>query len=79
MPLRDPFRPPVSRRSSWEAVRGGRPMVIVQQLVRALPDRYMAEPRVHLGAEIEVDVGAHEEVTGNRGTPTDDVGSRPRP
>jgi hypothetical protein len=35
-------------------------MVIVQHLVRKLPDRYVAEPRVHLGAQVEVDVSAYE-------------------
>ena len=67
MPLRDHFRPPVSRRSSWEAVHGGWPMVIVEQLIDTLPDRYIAEPRVHLGAEVEVDIGAYEEVGADRG------------
>ena len=56
MPLRDHFRPPLSNRSSWEGLHGGWPMVIVQQLVRTLPDRYVAEPRVHLGTQWEVDV-----------------------
>ena len=31
-------------------------MVIVQQLVQALPERYEAEPRVHLGTQWEVDI-----------------------
>ena len=31
-------------------------MVIVQHLGRVLPDRYVAEPRVHLGPQVEVDV-----------------------
>jgi hypothetical protein len=44
-------------------------MVIVQQLVRTLPDRYVAEPRVHLGAQVEVDIGTYEEVAGDRGGP----------
>jgi hypothetical protein len=66
MPLRDQFRPPVNRRSSWEAVHGGWPMVMVQQLVRTLPDRYVAEPRVHLGAQFEVDIATYEEVGADR-------------
>ncbi len=66
MPLRDHFRPPVSDRSSWEAVHGGWPMVIVQQLVRTLPERYIAEPRVHLGAEFKVNIAAYEEVSSYR-------------
>ena len=60
MPLRDHFRPPLSLRSSWEAVHGGWPMVIVQQLARTLPARYVAEPRVHLGSQVEVDVSAYD-------------------
>lgn len=58
MPLRDHFRPPLSDRTSWEPVHGGWPMVIVQHLNRTLPDRYVAEPRVHLGAQWEVDIAA---------------------
>lgn len=56
MPLRDHFRPPLSEARSWEEVHGGWPMVIVQQLRNLLPPEYTAGPRVHLGAEIEVDV-----------------------
>ena len=32
MPLRDHFRPPVTKRSSWEGFHGGWPSIIVQQL-----------------------------------------------
>lgn len=60
MPLRDHFRPPVSEIRSWEEVHGGWPMVIVQQLSKTLPPEYTAGPRVHLGAEIEVDVATYE-------------------
>ena len=35
-------------------------MVIVQQLRNLLPDGYIAEPRVHLGTIMEIDVGALE-------------------
>jgi hypothetical protein len=49
MPLRDHFRPPVSKKSSWEGFHGGWPMVIVQQLRKQLPPGFVAEPRVHLG------------------------------
>ena len=66
MPLRDHFRPPLTERSSWEEVHGGWPMVIVQQLVRILPDPYVAAPRVHLGSEFEVDICAYERVSGDR-------------
>jgi uncharacterized protein DUF4058 len=65
MPLRDHFRPPISRRSSWEAVHGGWPMVIVQHLVRTLPERYIAEPRVHLGSQFEIDIATYDNEGGS--------------
>lgn len=61
MPLRDHFRPPLSERSSWEEVHGGWPMVIVQQLGKILPDRYVAAPRVHLGSQVEIDVATFDQ------------------
>jgi len=39
-------------------------MVIVQQLGRILPDRYVAEPRVHLGSQVEVDVATFDRLPG---------------
>jgi hypothetical protein len=56
MPLRDHFRPPVSKRSSWEGFHGGWPMRIVEELAPRLPDGFVAEPRVHLGSYYEIDV-----------------------
>ncbi len=60
MPFRDHFRPPVSKRHSWEEVHGGWPMMIVQKLAPLLPDGYQAAPRVHLGSYFEVDIGTFE-------------------
>src|SRR5882762_2845317 len=60
MPLRDHFRPPVSKRSSWEGFHGQWPAMIVQHLARVLPAGYVAEPRVHLGPFFEIDVTAYE-------------------
>jgi hypothetical protein len=60
MPLRDHFRPPVSLRSSWEGFHAQWPAVIVQQLRKQLPAGFIAEPRVHLGAMVEIDIGAFE-------------------
>jgi hypothetical protein len=60
MPLRDHFRPPVSKRSSWEGFHGLWPGVIVQKVVDQLPDGFVAEPRVHLGSYYEIDVCAFE-------------------
>jgi hypothetical protein len=60
MPLRDHFRPPVSKCASWEGFHGQWPAMIVQHLNLVLPDGYMAEPRVHLGPYFEIDVTAFE-------------------
>jgi Protein of unknown function (DUF4058) len=61
MPLRDHFRPPLDRKTSWEGFHGAWPAVIVMALNRKLPPRYLAEPRVHLGASMEIDVTAFDE------------------
>jgi hypothetical protein len=55
MPLRDHFRPPLDDLTSWEGFHGGWPMVIVQSLVRKLPLQFIAAPRVHSGAFVEID------------------------
>ena len=69
MPFRDHFRPPVSKRHSWEEVHGGWPMMIVQKLAPSLPEGYQAAPRVHLGSYFEVDVGAFENDDAPRSRP----------
>src|SRR4051794_25007306 len=74
MPLRDHFHPPLSARASWEGLHGQWPAVIVQHLGKALPARYSAEPRVHLGSQIEIDVASFEgspALTGSTGSPSD--------
>ncbi len=60
MPLRDHFRPPLADTASWEELHGGWPMVIVQQLRRTLPPGYVAGPKVHAGAGVEIDVATYE-------------------
>jgi hypothetical protein len=60
MPLRDHFRPPLDNIASWEGFHGGWPMVIVQQLRKQLPAGYIAEPRVHSGSQVEIDVATFE-------------------
>jgi Protein of unknown function (DUF4058) len=60
MPLRDHFRPPLEETASWEGLHGGWPMVIVQHLRRQLPTGYVAEPRVHSGSQVEIDVATFE-------------------
>jgi len=60
MPLRDHFRPPVSKKSSWEGFHALWPACIVQHLRKQLPPGFTAEPRVHLGTLMEIDVAALE-------------------
>jgi hypothetical protein len=60
MPLRDHFRPPLDKIASWEGFHGQWPAVIVQQLRKQLPPGYVAEPRVHSGSQVEIDVAAFE-------------------
>jgi len=63
MPLRDHFRPPVSKHSSWEGFHGMWPGTMVQQLAGVLPAGFAAEPRVHLGTYYEIDVCTFEKET----------------
>jgi hypothetical protein len=60
MPLRDHFRPPLDDLNSWEGFHGQWPAVIVQHLRKVLPAGYVAEPRVHSGSQVEIDVAAYE-------------------
>jgi hypothetical protein len=60
MPLRDHFQPPLDSITSWEGFHGQWPAVIVQHLRRQLPTGYVAEPRVHSGFQVEIDVAAFE-------------------
>jgi hypothetical protein len=69
MPLRDHFRPPLASRTKWGGFHGAWPTLIVADLNRRLPARYVAEPRVQLGTSFEVDIGALEEdASGGSGT-----------
>src|SRR4051794_34134198 len=61
MPLRDHFREPLADRRSWEGFHAQWPAMIVIGLSRRLPPRYVAEPGVHLGSSIEIDVATYEE------------------
>jgi hypothetical protein len=60
MPLRDHFHPPLDNETSWEGLHGGWPMMMVAGLSRNLPPRYVAAPRVHSGASVEIDVATYE-------------------
>jgi hypothetical protein len=89
MPLRDHFRPPLDSLTSWEGFHGGWPMMIVARLAPKLPARYVAEPRVHLGAYFEIDVTGYEkdragpaslgQGEGTRGATATAVWAPPRP
>jgi hypothetical protein len=61
VPLRDHFRPPIANRHSWEGFHGMWPAMMVQRLNEVLPVDFAAEPRVHLGADFEVDVCTYED------------------
>jgi len=60
MPLRDHFRPPVSKQASWEGFHGFWPGKMVELLFPHLPPGFTAEPRVHLGDYFELDVNTYE-------------------
>src|SRR5262245_16707787 len=60
MPMRDHFRPPLDDIASWEELHGAWPTVIVMTLNPKLPPRYVAAPRVHLGAYMEIDVSGYD-------------------
>jgi hypothetical protein len=61
MPLRDHFHPPLERKRHWEGFHGQWPAVMVQYLGEQLPPRYFAEPRVHIGSRVEIDVASFRE------------------
>jgi hypothetical protein len=61
MPLRDHFHPPLNTQRHWESFHHLWASVIVQHLMRRLSLHYFAEPRVHLGANVEVDVATFEQ------------------
>ena len=61
MPLRDHFHPPLAGRRRWDAFHGSWPCLILMGLDRRLPQRYVAEPRIHLGSSLESDVPTFDE------------------
>lgn len=74
MPLRDHFHSPLADRRKWEAVHTSWPTMIVVDLTRRLPAGYVAEPGVHQGSSIEVDVAAYEEEASPSGASLDEGG-----
>ena len=60
MPLRDHFRSPLDDEAAWEGFHGQWPAMIVIDLANRLPPGYVAAPRVHSGAFVEIDVATYE-------------------
>jgi hypothetical protein len=58
MPLRDHFCSPPDETASWEELHGQWPAIIVQQLKKRLPPRYVAAPHVLADRPMEIDDGA---------------------
>jgi hypothetical protein len=64
MPLLDHFHPPLSQRRHWEALHTRWASAIADQLnTGALPEPFFAEPQVHLGGQVQVDVATLQEAT----------------
>jgi hypothetical protein len=60
MPLRDHYHPPVFLQVNPEGLHGFWPSHMIRQLNRYMPAEYRAEPTVHSGTLVEVDVAAFE-------------------
>ena len=67
MPLLDHFHPPLSERRHWEALHSRWANALVDQLNRDwLPECFFAEPHVHHGGHMQVDVATlKDEPPGN--------------
>ena len=56
MPLLDHFRPPLSQRRHWDSFHGAWAEAIATNLNQSLlPERFVAEARVKLRGQIEID------------------------
>src|SRR5262249_40227979 len=67
MPLLDHFRPPLSQRRHWDSFHGAWAEAMASMLNQSLlPERFVAEARVKLGGQVEIDVGTFTE----NGTPS---------
>ncbi|HXD88029.1 MAG TPA: DUF4058 family protein [Urbifossiella sp.] len=75
MPLRDHFRSPLDDVHSWDELHGAWPTVIVQHLIKVLPEPYFAVPSVHLGTICEVDIGTFRSKSGENAAESSPNGS----
>jgi hypothetical protein len=65
MPLLDHFHPPLSERRHWEAFHSRWASAIADSLnEQGLPEYLFAEPTVHIGGQVQVDVATLEELAG---------------
>ena len=74
MPLLDHFHPPLGTDRHWEAFHAQWSGSIAAALNAKLPQRYFAEPQVHVGSRVEVDVATFEYAG-----PARTAGARPMP
>jgi hypothetical protein len=58
MPLLDHFHEPMYSAEPWAGFHALWPAMMLLRLNRVLPEGYRAEPRVQIGTEYEIDVGA---------------------
>jgi hypothetical protein len=81
MPLLDHFRPPLSQRRHWDSFHGAWAEAIAVHLNLAiLPERFVAEARVKLGGEVEIDVATFSEgVAASAGAGGLALGAPPKP
>src|SRR5688572_25950707 len=64
MPLLDHFRPPLSQRRHWDSFHGAWAEAMAMNLNQSLlPAGFVAEARVQLGGQVEIDVGSFAEDT----------------
>lgn len=68
MPLRDHFHPPFTRKSRWDGFHGQFPAMVVLALKKILPVGYSAQPTVHLGGGIEIDLGTYRDESSSAST-----------
>src|SRR5437867_9219292 len=62
MPLLDHFRPPLSQRRHWDSFHGAWAEAMALNLNQSLlPERFVAEARVKLGGQVEIDVATFAE------------------
>ncbi len=60
MPLRDHFHSPLKELRHWESFHSRWINSMADALNELLPERYFAEPEVHAGASVEIDVGTFD-------------------